>query len=587
MKERFASTGVAQQAQFVSLRRAASLQRPASSSPGRAVYRREEAARSVSLRTLRRSFRATRAAASMDASIRPSRLSQNQQGKEALPAPLDALEKFEWRKQWYAVGWERDFIPGRPTKVTLFDEDYVILTRSGAAPVCLLDKCPHRLAALSEGRMTESGHLQCAYHGWAFDGISGACVDVPQAGEPPANPRACATALPCMEAQGLVWVLPTPLTSEALLNVRGPVLVPEMSDPAFKVIPIVREFPIDYAVLMENLIDFDHGPFAHQNPGFDLYSGSAKYPQNVESVMCDDEFKIFMTTAAQPKSIKQEGAQAKSDQKEKVLMATCEFHAPCHVRTCRRDADGNTSFINAFWAVPTGIGRSRLLLAGVVKGPIVPPRWVMHIFLNNFLDQDTFLLATEQAYVLNAELDAERASTPLRRTSLYCYQSPGEKLLIAVGKYLDVVVPKMPNRYAQLTGTCFTCPPREVVLDRWQQHTALCPDSLRFVRICAAVRATAAVVSVVTLGGILTQVALGVGARVGTTEPMATVVCTIAGVTVETICRSPLSCIMLAVIGLLAWITHRLINEFKFKYTEEYSNRDLNRIAAVYPDAVN
>jgi len=29
----------------------------------------------------------------------------------------------------------------------------------------MLDRCPHRAAALSQGRMTAAGNLQCAYHG--------------------------------------------------------------------------------------------------------------------------------------------------------------------------------------------------------------------------------------------------------------------------------------------------------------------------------------------------------------------------------------------------------------------------------------
>ena len=29
-------------------------------------------------------------------------------------------------------------------------------------------------------------------------------------------------------------------------------------------------------------MDFDHGPFAHQSLGFDLYSGSREHPQHVE-----------------------------------------------------------------------------------------------------------------------------------------------------------------------------------------------------------------------------------------------------------------------------------------------------------------
>lgn len=35
---------------------------------------------------------------------------------------------------------------------------------TGKEPVALLDRCPHRGAALSEGRMTALGSLQCAYH---------------------------------------------------------------------------------------------------------------------------------------------------------------------------------------------------------------------------------------------------------------------------------------------------------------------------------------------------------------------------------------------------------------------------------------
>ena len=34
--------------------------------------------------------------------------------------------------------------------------------------MALLDRCPHRGAALSQGRMTALGNLQCAYHVRAF-----------------------------------------------------------------------------------------------------------------------------------------------------------------------------------------------------------------------------------------------------------------------------------------------------------------------------------------------------------------------------------------------------------------------------------
>jgi len=41
------------------------------------------------------------------------------------------------------------------------------------------DSCPHRRLPLSMGRVTEDGYLQCAYHGWCFDGADGRCTQIP------------------------------------------------------------------------------------------------------------------------------------------------------------------------------------------------------------------------------------------------------------------------------------------------------------------------------------------------------------------------------------------------------------------------
>ena len=71
-----------------------------------------------------------------------------------------------------------------------------------------LDVCPHRLIPLSEGRITDSKELQCAYHGWCFE-ASGKCTAIPQGGNAN-NPRTCATVYQCAVKQGelseLLWV---------------------------------------------------------------------------------------------------------------------------------------------------------------------------------------------------------------------------------------------------------------------------------------------------------------------------------------------------------------------------------------------
>lgn len=64
-----------------------------------------------------------------------------------------------------------------------------------------------------EGRIDESGNLQCSYHGWSFDGC-GSCVVIPQASPqgPEAravrSPKACVTRFPTLVSQGLLFVWP-------------------------------------------------------------------------------------------------------------------------------------------------------------------------------------------------------------------------------------------------------------------------------------------------------------------------------------------------------------------------------------------
>ena len=53
-------------------------------------------------------------------------------------------------------------------------------SQSESAYRCFEDRCPHRLAPLSEGRIEpKDGSLYCNYHGWRFNG-DGSCAGIPQ-----------------------------------------------------------------------------------------------------------------------------------------------------------------------------------------------------------------------------------------------------------------------------------------------------------------------------------------------------------------------------------------------------------------------
>ena len=70
--------------------------------------------------------------------------------------------------------------PSRSAEVTpasVFGEPLVLWRSEDDGTVhCADDVCPHRAAALSEGRLRD-GKLECYYHGWQFDGKKVCCFN--------------------------------------------------------------------------------------------------------------------------------------------------------------------------------------------------------------------------------------------------------------------------------------------------------------------------------------------------------------------------------------------------------------------------
>ena len=77
---------------------------------------------------------------------------------------------------WHAVALSRK-VGTRPHRVMLDGQPFVLF-RSGKALHCLTDRCPHRFAPLSQGRVIDDA-IECPYHGWRFDG-GGRCRSMPR-----------------------------------------------------------------------------------------------------------------------------------------------------------------------------------------------------------------------------------------------------------------------------------------------------------------------------------------------------------------------------------------------------------------------
>lgn len=158
------------------------------------------------------------------------------------------------RGHWFPVAESTQVAPG-PVKVTLLGQE-LVLYRSGGAVVAAPDRCPHREAPLSLGRV-EQDSLVCAYHGWAF-GEGGACVGVPSSGLeakiPPGAHLPCAAVA---ERYGLVWVA----LGDPVADVP---VIPQEVDESFRRINTgVEVWQASATRMVDNFLDISHFPWVH------------------------------------------------------------------------------------------------------------------------------------------------------------------------------------------------------------------------------------------------------------------------------------------------------------------------------------
>ncbi|KAL6760398.1 chloroplast chlorophyllide a oxygenase precursor [Haematococcus lacustris] len=159
----------------------------------------------------------------------------------------DALRNF-----WYPAEFSQSLQANTLVPFEIFGESWVLFRDAAGQPACIKDTCAHRACPLSLGKVVD-GQVQCAYHGWEFNG-SGRCTKMPST----AFCRDVAVAaLPCSEKDGFIWVWP------------GDGAPPEVPDftrppPGFDIhAEIVVEVPVEHGLLVENLLDLAHAPFTH------------------------------------------------------------------------------------------------------------------------------------------------------------------------------------------------------------------------------------------------------------------------------------------------------------------------------------
>src|SRR3546814_11561118 len=104
------------------------------------------------------------------------------------------------RNAWYAAAWSEE-IGGTPLGRTFLEQPVVLFRETDGTTVALADRCPHRFAPLSKGKLVGNA-IECPYHGLRF-GADGQCVHNYHG---PVTKAASVHRYPVMECYGLAWI---------------------------------------------------------------------------------------------------------------------------------------------------------------------------------------------------------------------------------------------------------------------------------------------------------------------------------------------------------------------------------------------
>jgi phenylpropionate dioxygenase-like ring-hydroxylating dioxygenase large terminal subunit len=398
------------------------------------------------------------------------------QDNHPLPAGGPGPDRFDVTEAWYPVAYVEDLDHSRPTRFTLLDRGIVIWwDGKGETWRVFEDKCPHRLAPLSEGRVNEDGLLECPYHGWAFSG-DGACQQIPQAAEAiQANrlKRACAVSMPTAVRQGLLFVYPGTVDHAARVTI--PIIHAVEDEPdGWVILNTFRDLPYDALTLLENVLDASHIPYTHHKT-----VGNRENAAPMEMEVVESSKQGFR------------GVWPEGPRKGKLGTQYTHFVAPSLMyHDLASKQFGRT--MTVVYATPMGKGKCRLFARFPFKfSSKLPsffiqrtPRWWSHISNNGVLEDDQIFLHIQER---------ELAKAGDKSYPQVCYlPTPADRYVLQFRKWVsDFKADPFPGQ--ALSGEWS----KADLLDRYNSHTRHCGSCAPALKRIQTIRKGAVIVSAV------------------------------------------------------------------------------------------
>uniref|UniRef100_A0A0E0GV81 Rieske domain-containing protein n=1 Tax=Oryza nivara TaxID=4536 RepID=A0A0E0GV81_ORYNI len=453
--------------------------------------------------------------------------------EEAAPAVGGGEEgRFEWLDQWYPVAPVCDLDPRKPHGKMVMGLRVVAWFDGGGGEWRVVDDaCPHRLAPLSEGRVDGKGRLQCAYHGWCFDG-HGSCQFIPQAPAlgPPVhkNSKACVASYPSVVQNNILWFYPrTEPEYRDVLQRKRPPYFPDLDDPSFNTVFGVRDFPYGYrnaqaillrnghigmqldilcrgSIAMQNLMDPAHVPYAHKGlvPQFQDKEDPGRYNIHLLSTVEFDQER------GGPVKMKIEEANIDgflSIQGEN--WGHFRFIAPCTINRSELPFETLAHFdqekqqqqpqgMLVFLCIPVAPGRSRVIWAFPQSVSAWPdkfiPRWLHHMVSNTVLDSDLYLLHIEERNFAAVGVDKWQKA---------CYvPTSSDNMIITFRNWFRKYCKHQVGWATPMVNQLPTTPTKDQLMERYWSHVMQCTSCSAALKWMRAMEVALQVASVAVVG---------------------------------------------------------------------------------------
>jgi phenylpropionate dioxygenase-like ring-hydroxylating dioxygenase large terminal subunit len=160
---------------------------------------------------------------------------------------------------WYVVATSAEIKKGKLLSKTIMEYPLVVWRKSDGKVQVLTDRCLHRNAPLSKGRLIKDC-VVCPYHGWAFNG-EGQCTEIPSEGPNTHHiPKHKIESFKVVERYQLIWVW---MGMETQVD-KEPFEMPQFCGNGWQNYYMVTDFEHGITDLVENFMDVPHTVFVHK-----------------------------------------------------------------------------------------------------------------------------------------------------------------------------------------------------------------------------------------------------------------------------------------------------------------------------------